>query len=149
MIEIFITVWLGTGGLGDRTIVQSISQKVLIDVSKHKSCKQLIINETVLTKDQLDNKALMYICDYPKPKVKSSVIQLKPLSKPLYDVSFKSVEKITHMAFSQRRKMLKTSLKTINGQTMLKELGISPNLRPENLTVIDFCKIAKKSFEEK
>ena len=85
----------------------------------------------------------------PKPKVKSSVIQLKPLSKPLYDVSFKSVEKITHMAFSQRRKMLKTSLKTINGQKILKELGISPNLRPENLTVIDFCKIAKKSFEQK
>ena len=71
MIEIFITVWLGTGALGDRTIVQSLSQKVLIDVSKHKSCKQLIINETVLTKDQLDNKALMYICDYPKPKVKN------------------------------------------------------------------------------
>ena len=85
----------------------------------------------------------------PKPKVKSSVIQLKPLSKPLYDVSFKSVEQITHMAFSQRRKMLKTSLKTINGQKILKELGISPNLRPENLTVIDFCKIAKKSFEQK
>ena len=85
----------------------------------------------------------------PKPKVKSSVIQLKPLSKPLYDVSFKSVEKITHMAFSQRRKMLKTSLKNINGQKILKELGISPNLRPENLTVIDFCKIAKKSFEQK
>ena len=85
----------------------------------------------------------------PKPKVKSSVIQLKPLSKPLYNVSFESVEKITHMAFSQRRKMLKTSLKTINGQTILKELGISPNLRPENLTVIDFCKIAKKSFEQK
>ena len=46
MIEIFITVWLGTGALGDRTIVQSLSQKVLIDVSKHTSCKQLIIKET-------------------------------------------------------------------------------------------------------
>ena len=44
----------------------------------------------------------------PKPKVKSSVIQLKPLSKPLYDVSFESLEKITHLAFSQKRKMLKT-----------------------------------------
>ena len=45
--------------------------------------------------------------------------------------------------------MLKTSLKTINGQTILKELDITPNLRPENLTDIDFCKIAKKSFEQK
>ena len=84
----------------------------------------------------------------PRPKVTSSVIQLKPLHKPLYDVSFKSIEKITQMAFSQRRKMIKTSLKKINGQIILKELNISPNLRPENLSIIDFCKIAEKSYKE-
>ena len=82
----------------------------------------------------------------PRPKVNSSVIQLKPLSKPLYDVSFESLEKITHMAFSQKRKMLKTSLKKINGEKILEDLNISPNLRPENLSIIDFCRIAEKSF---
>ena len=70
MIEIIITVILGTGGLGDRTIVQSLSQKLIVDVSKTESCKQLIIKQTELTKEQLDNKALMYICDYPIPEVK-------------------------------------------------------------------------------
>jgi hypothetical protein len=70
MIEIFVTIILGTGGLGDRTIMQSLSQKVLVDVSKTTTCKQLIIKETELTKEQMDNKALMYICDYPVPKVK-------------------------------------------------------------------------------
>lgn len=70
MIEIIITVILGTGGLGDRTIVQSLSQKVLVDVSKTTTCKQLIVKQTELTKEQLDNKALMYICDYPVPEVK-------------------------------------------------------------------------------
>ena len=84
----------------------------------------------------------------PRPKITSSVIQLKPLRKPLYDVSFESIEKITQMAFSQRRKMIKTSLKKVNGQIILKELNISPNLRPENLSIIDFCKIAKKSYKE-
>ena len=84
----------------------------------------------------------------PRPKITSSVIQLKPLHKPLYDVSFESIEKITQMAFSQRRKMIKTSLKKVNGQMILKELNISPNLRPENLSIIDFCKIAKKSYKE-
>ena len=84
----------------------------------------------------------------PRPKITSSVIQLKPLHKPLYDVSFDSIEKITQMAFSQRRKMIKTSLKKVNGQMILKELNISPNLRPENLSIIDFCKIAKKSYKE-
>ena len=84
----------------------------------------------------------------PRPKITSSVIQLKPLHKPLYDVSFESIEKITQMAFSQRRKMIKTSLKKVNGQIILRELNISPNLRPENLSIIDFCKIAKKSYKE-
>ena len=84
----------------------------------------------------------------PRPKITSSVIQLKPLHKPLYDVSFEAIEKITQMAFSQRRKMIKTSLKKVNGQIILKELNISPNLRPENLSIIDFCKIAKKSYKE-
>ena len=51
----------------------------------------------------------------PRPKITSSVIQLKPLHKPLYNVSFESIEKITQMAFSQRRKMIKTSLKKVNG----------------------------------
>ena len=83
----------------------------------------------------------------PKPKVTSSVIQLKPLSKPLYNVSFEALEKITHLAFSQKRKMLKSSLKEINGEKILEELNISPNLRPEQLSVVEFCKIAKKSFK--
>lgn len=80
----------------------------------------------------------------PRPKVNSSVIQLKPLPEPIFDVSFESLEKLTHLAFSQRRKMLKTSLKGVNGKKILEELNISPNLRPEDLSVIDFCKIAKK-----
>ena len=83
----------------------------------------------------------------PKPKVTSTVIQLKPLSKPLYNVSFESLEKITQLAFSQKRKMLKSSLKEINGEKILEELNISPNLRPEQLSVVEFCKIAKKSFK--
>ena len=68
MIEIFVTVWLGTGGFGDRTIVKSLNQKVMIDLAKHKSCQQVIIDETELTKEELDNKALLYVCNYPQPK---------------------------------------------------------------------------------
>ena len=84
---------------------------------------------------------------FPAPKVKSSVVQLIPYEKPLFDVNFESVEKITQMAFSQRRKMLKSSLKEINGKKILADLSISPNLRPEDLSVLDFCRIAKMAFE--
>ncbi len=83
----------------------------------------------------------------PRPKVTSTVIQLKPLSKPIYDVSFKSLEKLTHLAFSQRRKMIQTSLKNIDGRKILEELDISPQLRPQDLSIIEFCKIARKSYD--
>ena len=59
----------------------------------------------------------------PRPKITSTVIQLKPHTKPLSNVSFESLEKITHLAFSQRRKMLKSSLKDINGKKILEELN--------------------------
>ena len=42
--------------------------------------------------------------------------------------------------------MLKTSLKEINGKDILEQLNISPHLRPENLSIVEFCKIAKRSF---
>ena len=83
---------------------------------------------------------------FPPPKVKSSVIKIEPYEKPLYDVAFESLEKITQIAFSQRRKMLKSSLKKINGENILLSLKISPDLRPEELSIIDFCRIAKKAF---
>ena len=84
---------------------------------------------------------------FPPPKVKSTVVQLIPHKKPLYNVTFESLERITQMAFSQRRKMLKSSLKEINGENILESLNISPNLRPEELSVLDFCRIAKKAFD--
>ena len=68
MIEIFFTVWFGTGIFGDRTIVQSLSQKVIVDYSKYNTCKQLIINETDITKEKLENKGIMYVCNFPTPK---------------------------------------------------------------------------------
>jgi len=83
----------------------------------------------------------------PKPKVNSTVIKIKPYKKPLHDVSFSSLEKITKIIFNQRRKMIKTSLKELNGCKILSELKISPLLRPEQLSIEDFCRIAKKIFQ--
>ena len=82
----------------------------------------------------------------PPPKVTSTVIELIPMENPIFDVSFNSLEKITQMTFSQRRKMLKSSLKKINGEAILEDLNISSRLRPEELTIIDFCRIAKKAY---
>ncbi len=80
----------------------------------------------------------------PPPKVTSAILQLIPHEKPLFDVEFDKLEKVVAAAFNQRRKMVKSALKSIfeNPETILKELKINPELRAENLTIEDFCKLA-------
>ncbi len=82
----------------------------------------------------------------PPPKVTSAIVQIIPREKPLANVEFKKLEKVVAAAFNQRRKMIKSSLKSIlkNPEEILKEAGINPELRAENLTIEEFCKIATR-----
>ena len=82
----------------------------------------------------------------PKPKVNSSVVKIVPLKNNPNKFKFEDIEKITQLTFSRRRKMLRTIFKNYGGINMLNETGISPNLRPENLTIEEYCKLAKKIF---
>ena len=68
MIEMLITVILGTGIVGDTTIVKSISKKIIFDASTYKTCRLLAIDETKLNEKDFDDKALLYICDLKKSK---------------------------------------------------------------------------------
>lgn len=82
----------------------------------------------------------------PPPKVTSAIVEIIPREKPLGDVDFAVLEKVVAAAFNQRRKMLKSSLKAIfkNPEEILNEIGIRPDLRPEELTIEEFCRITKK-----
>jgi 16S rRNA (adenine1518-N6/adenine1519-N6)-dimethyltransferase len=55
------------------------------------------------------------------------------------------LEKVTAAAFGQRRKMLRSSLRSLHPDTskFLENLGIDANLRAEQLTVTDFARIAQ------
>ena len=77
----------------------------------------------------------------PPPKVESSVVTLLPRKNPLSPARWEDIENITKAAFGQRRKMLRTSLKSFNLD--LEEMGIKPTSRAEELTVEQFCKIAR------
>ncbi len=82
----------------------------------------------------------------PPPKVTSAIVEIIPRAKPLVEeVDFKKLERVVGAAFNQRRKMLKSSLKAVfkNPEEVLKDCGIRPDLRPENLKIEDFCKLAK------
>jgi 16S rRNA (adenine1518-N6/adenine1519-N6)-dimethyltransferase len=82
---------------------------------------------------------------YPKPKVYSQVVKLTPLPNPLPKDLIEKVESITKLAFSGRRKMIKSSLKKLqpNISALLIELKINDNLRAENLPPGDYLSLAK------
>lgn len=79
----------------------------------------------------------------PAPKVTSSVVQIRPLAKPRYECDRASLEEVTRLAFGQRRKMLRVSLKPIGGEAMLEAAGINPQSRPQDLDIESFCTLAR------
>ncbi len=83
----------------------------------------------------------------PPPKVTSAIVEIIPRHKPLAEIEFKKLEKVVAAAFNQRRKMIKSALKGVfvNPEEILKNAGIKPELRAENLTIEEFCRIAKEA----
>lgn len=77
----------------------------------------------------------------PPPKVTSSVVHLEPLENPI-PCSAANLEKVTMAAFGQRRKMLRQSVKSIGGETLLAKADIDPKRRAETLSVEEFCRLA-------
>jgi 16S rRNA (adenine1518-N6/adenine1519-N6)-dimethyltransferase len=75
----------------------------------------------------------------PAPKVTSSIVKVVPREKPLFPANKKKLEMVVKTAFSQRRKMLRASLKSLNVDFVA--LGIRPEARAEQLSIEDFCKI--------
>ena len=84
----------------------------------------------------------------PEPKVTSTVIQLSPRKKPLVDCNINHLEQVTKIAFNQRRKMLRASFKQFGGAEMLSSLGIDQQLRPQELSIENFCKLANHLGEQ-
>jgi 16S rRNA (adenine1518-N6/adenine1519-N6)-dimethyltransferase len=80
----------------------------------------------------------------PPPKVTSTVVQLVPRPRPLAACSFADLERVTAAAFGQRRKMLRASLRSLGDSARLLEAaGVRPTARAEELTVEEFCALAR------
>lgn len=80
----------------------------------------------------------------PPPKVTSAIVEIIPHQQKT-DIEFSDLEKTVAVAFNQRRKKIKTTLKPLGAdiENLLNELNIDSNLRAENLSLQDFCKITK------
>ena len=81
----------------------------------------------------------------PSPRVTSSVIAILPRAEPLAPAQRAFLERVTAAAFGQRRKMLRTSLKPLGLaiDPLLERVGVAPTARAEELTVAEFCTLAR------
>lgn len=82
----------------------------------------------------------------PPPKVASSVVLFYPAGNPLTFLS--RLETITQGAFSQRRKMVRSSLKGVFGpklETALNHAGIEATQRAEDISVDQYIALSKYS----
>lgn len=80
---------------------------------------------------------------YPVPKVQSAIIQLHLQDEAkLSPVHVNDFFQMVRSAFSQRRKMLRSSLRNLFPQSKIEEvlqkLDIAPTVRPENLSLEQF-----------
>ncbi|MFZ0098144.1 MAG: 16S rRNA (adenine(1518)-N(6)/adenine(1519)-N(6))-dimethyltransferase RsmA [Gemmobacter sp.] len=82
----------------------------------------------------------------PAPKVHSAVVHLTRLAEPRYPADGKVLSRITAMAFNQRRKMLRSSLKGLGPdvEEHLRAAGIEPTARAEEISLEQFCALARQ-----
>ncbi|MBC2835390.1 16S rRNA (adenine(1518)-N(6)/adenine(1519)-N(6))-dimethyltransferase RsmA [Paragemmobacter straminiformis] len=81
----------------------------------------------------------------PAPKVHSAVVHLTRLTEPRFPADGAVLGRITAMAFNQRRKMLRSSLKGMGAgiEDKLVAAGIEPTARAEEIPLERFCALAR------
>ncbi len=81
----------------------------------------------------------------PPPKVTSTVVQFIPRKAALAKADMATLERVTAAAFGQRRKMLRSALKTLGADPaeLLDATGILPTARAEELEIEEFCALAR------
>jgi 16S rRNA (adenine1518-N6/adenine1519-N6)-dimethyltransferase len=102
----------------------------------------------ILAQWRTDAKIVMHLppeAFTPAPKVHSAVVHLKRLEAPRFPADPGVLSRVTAMAFNQRRKMLRSSLKGLGGdvEALLEGLGIPPTARAEEIGLEGFCALAR------
>lgn len=102
----------------------------------------------ILSQWRTDAKIVMHLppeAFTPAPKVHSAVVHLKRLAEPRFPADPAVLSRVTAMAFNQRRKMLRSSLKGLGGdvEALLESVGILPTARAEEIGIESFCALAR------
>jgi len=81
----------------------------------------------------------------PPPKVTSAVVELTPLPQPADAPALAALEAVTAAAFGQRRKMLRSSLKSLglDPAALCAGAGLDPTQRAETVDIAGFARLAR------
>ena len=83
----------------------------------------------------------------PAPKVESAIVRLVPYTQPKYGLTDAlTLNHLVSKAFAMRRKTLANNLKTLLSADVIRELGIDPSLRPEQISIDDYVHMAQFIF---
>lgn len=82
----------------------------------------------------------------PPPRVHSALVQLLPLPGPRFPADEGRLFAIIAMAFNQRRKMLRSSLRGLGPdvEARLRAAGIEPTARAEDVGLEAYCRLARQ-----
>ena len=85
----------------------------------------------------------------PPPKVTSAVVHIDRLEAPRFEADPATLSRVVALAFGQRRKMLRASLRSLGPdiETRLAAAGIAPTERAERLSIEDFCRLSRHIAE--
>jgi 16S rRNA (adenine1518-N6/adenine1519-N6)-dimethyltransferase len=81
----------------------------------------------------------------PAPKVDSAFVRLTPWSTlPVTVEDYAQFQNLVRQAFSQRRKTLRNTLKTLLDADAIRAAGVDPGVRPEQVTLEQYAALADK-----
>ena len=104
---------------------------------------------TILANWKFDIKKIIDInpeCFFPKPKVKSSVLEFIPKNNFVEIKNPKNLEKITKIFFNQRRKMIKKNFIKLfkNFDLVAEKINIKLTDRPQKISINKFLMIIRE-----
>ncbi|MFC4215023.1 16S rRNA (adenine(1518)-N(6)/adenine(1519)-N(6))-dimethyltransferase RsmA [Pseudophaeobacter arcticus] len=81
----------------------------------------------------------------PPPKVHSAVVHITALEQPRFPADAATLSRVIAAGFNQRRKMLRASLKSVAPgiEDHLQAAGIAPTERAEQVSLEEFCALAR------
>lgn len=78
----------------------------------------------------------------PPPKVESAVVRIETRRDRPSPAGLAALQRVTEAGFGQRRKMLRSSLKSVGGEALCEAAGIDPSARAETVDVTGWLRLA-------